>query len=308
MTPISSKTAILLRAPFAAIAMAAALTPNLVQARDCGPEALGVSRIIEINRHQGTTLGLQTYPRTLALADHELVLTFDDGPAGPTPHVLDALAKECVKATFFMIGSNAEHLSATVRRAAQEGHSLGHHTYSHALKTLRRMGEAEAIADIDKGMAAVTRAAGGASAPFFRFPGFADTPALVENLNKRGITIFGSDIWASDWETMTPKAELDRLLARVEKARKGIVLMHDLKSYTAAMLPEFLRELKLRGFKIVHITPGEGQTPIVAAGPGWRSTTEAILAKSPRKQSSHAHGARETPARDDDATPAAEPH
>lgn len=273
MMAISSRRALL------ALAVMSALTAPAV-ARDCGPEALGVSRTIEINRHKGTALGLQTYPRTLALADHEVVLTFDDGPAEPTGKVLDALAKECAKATFFMIGANAEHMSALVKRAAAEGHGIGHHTYSHPAKTLRGMDHAAAIADIDKGMAAVTKAAGGQAAPFFRFPGFADTPALVADLNARGITVWGSDIWASDWETMTPKAELDRLLSRVEKAGKGVVLMHDLKSYTAAMLPEFLRELKKRGFKLAHIVPGEGETPIAPAGPGWKSTTEAILAKS----------------------------
>lgn len=248
-------------------------------ARDCGPEALGVSRTITIGS-KGTALGLQSYPRTLDLADHEVVLTFDDGPAAPTARVLDALAKECARATFFIIGRNAEEAPALVKRAAAEGHSIGDHSYSHPAATLRLLDDADARADIEKGIRAVERALGGKTAPFFRFPGFADTPALVSYLEQKGYTIFGSDLWASDWSPMSPKGELDLVMSRLEKAGKGIVLFHDSKAQTAQMLPDFLKELKARGYRLVHIAPGEGETPIVEAGPGWTSTTEPIIAKT----------------------------
>lgn len=259
----------------------------------CGPDALGVSRVIDIDRAKGTAVGLQSYPRTLDLHDHEVVLTFDDGPAGPTSKVLDALAKECARATFFLIGRNAESLPALVKRAAAEGHTIAHHSYSHPDKTLRLMSEAAAKADIDKGIAAVDKALGAKAAPFFRFPGYADTPELVADLNSRGYTVFGSDLWASDWSKMTPKAELDLVLSRLEKNRKGIVLFHDSQAITAQMLPEFLRELKKRGYSLVHIRPGDTPTPIVEAGPGWTSTTEPIIAKTlgaKAKLAPEAHG------------------
>ena len=272
--------------------------------RTCGPDALGVSRIIEIDRGKGTAVGLQSYPRTLDLRDHEVVLTFDDGPASPTPQVLDALAKECARVTFFLIGRNAESLPALVKRAAADGHTIAHHSYSHPDKTLRLMSEDAAKADIDKGIAAVNKALGATAAPFFRFPGFADTPALVADLTSRGYTIFGSDLWASDWSHMTPKAELDLVLSRLEKNRKGIVLFHDSQGITAQMLPEFLRELKKRGYSLVHMVPGDAPTPIVAAGPDWTSTTEPIIAKTlgPKAKQApqaheheHEHGAQEPP-------------
>ena len=246
----------------------------------CGPEALGVSRTLTIGRANPTAVGLQTYPRTLDLADHEVVLTFDDGPAPPTAKVLDALAKECAKATFFIIGHNAEAMPALVKRAAAEGHAIGHHSWSHPDRTLRLMYESMAKADIQKGIAATNRAAGVETAPFFRFPGFADTPALVADLNARGYTVFGSDVWASDWKAMSPKAELDLVLTRLDKIGRGIVLFHDSKSQTAGMMGEFLRELKKRGYRLVHLVPGEGETAVVAAGPGWTSTTEPIIAKT----------------------------
>lgn len=265
---------------FGFLALAFALAPSAAARADCGPEALGVSRVIEIDRAHGAAVGLQTYPRTLDLNDHEVVLTFDDGPADTTERVLSALAKECARATFFIIGQNAENMPGMVKRTAAEGHSIAHHSYSHPAKTLRLMGEAAAKTDIDKGIAAVTKAAGGTAAPFFRFPGFADTPELVADLLARGYTVFGSDLWASDWSQMTPKAELDLVLSRLEKTGKGIVLFHDSQSITAQMLPEFLRELKKRGYKLVHIVPGDGPTPIAEAGPGWTSTTEPIIAKT----------------------------
>lgn len=259
--------------------LAAAFT-GPVAARDCGPEALGVARTVTIDRSKGTALGLQSYPRTLDLQDHEVVLTFDDGPAGPTARVLDALAKECALATFFVIGRNAEETPAIIRREVADGHSVGSHTYSHPASTLRLMDDADARAEVERGMAALDKASGGKAAPFFRFPGFADTPALVDWLEGQGVTIFGSDLWASDWSPMSPKGELELVMARLEKAGKGIVLFHDSKAQTAQMLPDFLRELKTRGYRLVHVVPGDGPTPIAEAATGWTSTTEPIIRKT----------------------------
>lgn len=251
----------------------------------CGPEALGTSRVAVIDGSQKLALGLQTYPQTLALGDHEVVLTFDDGPSANTSAVLDALEEECVHATFFLIGRNAAALPKLVRRELSEGHTVGHHSMTHPALTLRSMSENAAKEDMARGFQAVDKAAYGAAdaqprTPFFRFPGFADTPALVSWLQSRGIAVFGTDLWASDWQQTTPQAELDLILGRLERARKGIILFHDPRPSTAKMMPDFLRELQRRGYKVVHIVPGEGPTAVQAAGPGWTSTTEAIIAKT----------------------------
>ena len=61
----------------------------------CGPDALGTARVMRVGTAGGGGVGLKSYPRTLALADKEIVLTFDDGPLpGPTTKVLDALKKD----------------------------------------------------------------------------------------------------------------------------------------------------------------------------------------------------------------------
>ena len=252
----------------------------------CGPEKLGTSREIAVDGGEGLALGLQSYPRTLALADHEVVLTFDDGPVPPTtPLVLSALKEQCVRATFFIIGNNASADPALVKREMEEGHSVGYHSNSHPARTLRLMSLDAAKADIEAGIAAVDKAAYGDASgkprtPFFRFPGFADSPALLDYLRGRGMTVFGSDLWASDWRTMTPQAELDLVMGRLEQAGKGIILFHDSKASTAKMLPDFLRALKAKGFKVVHMVAGAGPTPVENAGPDWKSTTEPIIAKT----------------------------
>jgi peptidoglycan/xylan/chitin deacetylase (PgdA/CDA1 family) len=230
-----------------------------------------VSRVITINGRERLALGLQSYPRTLDLHDHEVVLTFDDGPAAPTSRVLDALARECVRATFFLIGHNAEARPDLVRREIAGGHSVGDHSYSHPAATLRSMTEAAAEADIERGIVAV-------EVGVELVAGFADTPSLLAFLAGRGMTVFGSDLWASDWRTMTPEAELALVLSRLERLRKGIILFHDSKSSTVQMLPAFLRQLKARGYRVVHVTPGAGPTPVIDAPVGWTSTTEAIIA------------------------------
>jgi peptidoglycan-N-acetylglucosamine deacetylase len=250
----------------------------------CPPEALGVARTLEVGTSGGLQVGLKTYPRSLALDDREIVLTFDDGPAAQTtPKVLDALAKECVKATFFLVGRNAEALPALVKREIAEGHTVGHHTYSHPAATLRNLSESAAREEIIKGFEADDKAAYGTAsgAPkvrFFRFPGFADTPALVDWLSAKNIAVFGADLWVSDWKTMTPEAELALILSRLDKEQRGILLLHDTKEQTAAMLPELLRELKKRGYRIVNIVPGTNPTPTRAAPEGWTSATEKIIA------------------------------
>ena len=249
------------------------------------PQALGVSREIAVGAGPGgLAIGLKTYPRTLQLNKGEVVLTFDDGPAETTPAVLDALKKECVQATFFLIGRNAATHAAIVKREVAEGHTVGHHSFSHPFITMRGLGDEKAKADIDKGFAADDLAAYGSAegaprVPFFRFPGFADTPGLDVWLGGRGVTIFGADLWASDWVTMTPQVELELLMRRLEAAGKGIILLHDARKQTAQMMPALLGELKRRGFHVVHMVPGSAPPPLVEAAPGWSSDTEAAIAK-----------------------------
>ncbi len=275
-------------------------------AAECGPDKLGTSRLAPVGTQGGLDVGLKTYPQTIPLADHEVIITFDDGPeATNTPKILDALAAECVRATFFDIGRNAEELPAIARREVKDGHTVAHHTWSHPQPTLKYMSDAAARADVLRGMIAVEKAAYGRDfsgvepkepkdlkleAPWFRFPGFADTADLRDWFAANNVGIFGVDLWASDWIRMTPEEELKLVMDRLEKnGHRGMLLMHDNHPWTAEAVPMLLRELKTKGYKVVHMVPGPGNGPTVPAPKGWFSETERVIgALKPRLEKSGA--------------------
>jgi peptidoglycan/xylan/chitin deacetylase (PgdA/CDA1 family) len=267
---------------------AVANEPAVLPSGNCSdPDLLNTFRTIKVGVPGALQLGLKSYPQTLDLADHEVVLTFDDGPLPQTTgKVLDALRRECVRATFFLIGRNAEASPQLVRQEIREGHSVGHHSWSHPGITLRGLSEEAARQEVMKGIAADERAGYGTEAtpdtphvPFFRFPGFADTGPTLNFLASKHIAVFGADLWASDWLMLTPQAELNLILSRLEQARRGIILFHDTRGSTVAMLPSFLRELKKRGYKVVHLEPGTELPPLYKAPDGWTSETEAIVGR-----------------------------
>ncbi len=247
----------------AAALLSALLSTASAQAADCPRNGvLGTSRILAVDAATYPRVGLKSFPQTLPLGDHEVVLTFDDGPWAPTtPKVLAALAKECVRATFFLIGRTASEHPELVRRIAAQGHTIGHHTWSH--RSLMRIPASETEHEITQGISAVETALHGVATttpttPFFRFPGFEMTPATLDWLQSRGIAVFGADLWASDWNKMTPQQELKLLTDRLKIARKGIILLHDPKAQTASMLPAFLRYLRENGYHVVHLVPPTG--------------------------------------------------
>jgi peptidoglycan/xylan/chitin deacetylase (PgdA/CDA1 family) len=251
-------------APFAAVAVLMTFVATAGAAECPRKDALGTSRVLAMDPATSPRVGLKSFPQTLALDDREVVLTFDDGPwPGTTPKVLAALAQECVHATFFLIGKPASEHPGLVRRLAAEGHTIAHHTWTH--HNLKYMKPEAAIGEIDKGIAAVETALHGKatttpSTPFFRCPFFDMTPATLDVLQKRGIAVFGADLWASDWIPMTPAQQLKLLTERLQIARKGIILLHDPKAQTAAMLPAFLRYLRDNRYRVVHLVPAGAKT------------------------------------------------
>jgi len=254
------KTALKLANVLVVILVASMGSVAAAHAADCPrPGTLGTSRVLAVDAATTPRVGLKSFPQTLPLGDHEVVLTFDDGPwPATTSLVLAALARECVRATFFLIGRSASEHPELVRRIAAEGHTIGHHTWRHP--SLKRTTLSAATEEIDRGIAADEMALHGAatripSTPFFRFPGFESTPATLEMLQSRGIVVFGADLWASDWNPMTPAQELKLVTDRLAAAGKGIILLHDPKTRTAAMLPAFLRYLADHHYRVVHLVP-----------------------------------------------------
>ena len=235
-------------APAPAPAPAAAPTA----ARCANPEALGVARTVEIDTTGGPGFGLEQYKAYDFLEPKEIVLTFDDGPwPSYTRAVLNALAAQCVKATFFPIGKHASWHPEILREVVAEGHAVGSHTWSHIDLTKKTL--AEAKDEIENGISAVTLAAGKPLQPFFRFPALRQSPELTAYLGERNIATFSMDLDSFDFKSRKAEAVIKTVMTKLEKRGKGIVLMHDFQQSTAQALPELLRQLKAGGYKVVRL-------------------------------------------------------
>jgi peptidoglycan/xylan/chitin deacetylase (PgdA/CDA1 family) len=244
------------------------LASGAAAAVDCpgNPAALGTSRTLVVDPREHTRIGTMQYGETLPLRDHEVVLTFDDGPLPPhSSQVLDILAAQCVKATFFIIGRMARDYPEGVRKVRDAGHSIGTHSQNHPL-SMNRMPIERAQQEIDAGIAATTAALGdgGGLAPFFRIPGLLRAEAVEDYLASRGIQTWSADFPADDWRHVSSSRVYDLAMSRLEAKGKGILLLHDIQARTVAALPRILHELKARGYRIVHVvsaTPDLPKTP-----------------------------------------------
>ena len=250
-----------LRASIFAICIVAAgglvaATPTYAQQCPGHPDALGTSRVLTLEPGELTHVGLMQYPQTLPLADKEVVLTFDDGPLPRYSNpVLDILAAQCVKATYFLVGDMARAYPAVVRRIYASGHSIGTHSEDHPAH-FQKLPIEKVREEIDEGIADVGAALGDpqALAPFFRIPGLARTDAIDEELAARSLIVFSSDTVADDWHRRIRPKDIIRLaMTRLQARGKGILLLHDIHPGTVAALPVLLKQLKETGFHVVHV-------------------------------------------------------
>lgn len=231
---------------------------SLAQEYSAGPQVIGTSRVIAVNPGVLHRVGTIQYAQTLPLRDHEVVLTFDDGPSPQTTgKVLDALAAQCVLANFFIVGERAKAAPELVRRAYEEGHTIGTHSQTHA--NLAELTLADAEKQISDGFDSTSAALGGqrAAAPFFRAPYLATTPDVDQYLSDHDVMLWSIDVDPEDWRPSSPDEVVERILSQLEKKHSGIVLMHDVQPHTAAAIPKLLDELKSHGYRIVHAVAGK---------------------------------------------------
>jgi len=241
------------------------------RAQDCPghPDAIGTSRVITIDPGDYQRLGTLNYQQTLPLDDHEVVLTFDDGPLPPkTTQVLDILASQCVKAVFFLVGEMAKAYPAVVRRIHDEGHTIGSHSEDHPLR-FDRISDEKVRWEIDAGIDNVNAALGdgGGLAPFFRIPGFGRTDVVESELAARSLVVFSTDTVADDWHRHISASQIiARAMSRLEAKGKGMLLLHDIHPWTVAALPGLLKALRDKGFRIVQVVPSATVPPGPIAG------------------------------------------
>ena len=228
--------------------------PPQPQTACANPDALGVSRVVEIDTTGGPGFGFEHFKQFDFLTDKEVVLTFDDGPwPANTPAVLKALADECTKAIFFPIGKHASYHPEILRQVAAAGHTVGAHTWSHANLNSKKMTEQLAKDEIEKGFSAVKLALGAAPSPFFRFPQLQHGPAAMAYLGSRNVASFSCDLDSLDFKASSAEQIVQTVMTKVDKLGKGIILMHDFHKHTAEALPELLHRLKAGGYKVVKM-------------------------------------------------------
>ena len=173
--------------------------------------------------------------------------TFDDGPLkGNTERVLAALEKNDARATFFMLGQNANYYPETVKKVLESGNEVSSHTWNHTY--LPKLSAAQVRAQEDKTANAIYKACG--SKPVSVRPPYG---AINENV-KQGIDtpLILWSVDTLDWKTKNTDATVKTIL---KQAKDGdIVLMHDIHKPTVAAVEKVLPILKKKGYEVCTVS------------------------------------------------------
>ena len=265
------------RRPFTAlcVGLLSSVAAQAASAADCPghPDAIGTSRTIVVDPRAHPIIGTMQYNKTLPLEDREVVLTFDDGPLPKySNQILDILAAHCAKATFFLVGRQANGNPEGVRKVRDAGHTVATHTQNHP-SGMHRLPLDRSKQEIEQGIASVTAALGDgtAPAPFLRIPGLRVNDGMEAFAASKGLQIWSADFPADDWRNVSANRVYDLAIQRLEAKGKGILLLHDIQPRTVAALPRILNELKARGYRIVHVVPATADRPATPTEPAqWQ--------------------------------------
>jgi peptidoglycan-N-acetylglucosamine deacetylase len=233
-------------------------SPSLGYAEDtCPAGSLGVSRTIEVDTTGGPWFG-EPHGDPNFLNPGEVVLTFDDGPApADTREILAALAKECTKATFFMVGEMVAVHPEMVKEVIAQGHTIGTHTWSHP--NVARLSAEEIKQEVESTFDIVQKNSPEPAAPFFRYPYLSSSKVSEDYFKARNIGQFAVDIDSNDWRVRSSAPVVARVMAGLKARGRGIILMHDIHKWTADAVPSLLAKLKAGGYKVVLI---KAKTPV----------------------------------------------
>lgn len=150
----------------------------------------------------------------------KIALTFDDGPSAAwTPALLDGLKERGVKATFFLIGENADKNPEIVKRMAEEGHLIGNHTYHHV--ELTKVSENEARLELADTSAVIVRITG--KEPEYMRPPFGAWQRKLEQEIQMLPVLWTID--PLDWTTENQDEIVNKVVTEAEE--NDIILLHD---------------------------------------------------------------------------------
>jgi peptidoglycan-N-acetylglucosamine deacetylase len=190
-----------------------------------------------------------------------IALTFDDGPKPEfVMPILAELDKYGAKATFFVVGEEAEKNPDLIMRMADSGHEIGNHTYSHTPAKEQKI--KQALGDIQR-CNEVIKAITGQTPKYYRPPGGGINPGISAGLEKMKMEPVFWSMNANDYTEVTPGYEVpdDYQLMAVDLAKKildkakpgTIILMHSSSEQTVRALPMILKGLKEKGYGIVTV-------------------------------------------------------
>ena len=180
-----------------------------------------------------------------------IAMTFDDGPSPETtPRLLDILKQRNIKATFFMIGQNAERNPEIVKRILADGHEIGNHSWTHP--QLAKLPDDRVTEEITKTQNAITNASG-YTPKLLRPPYGSITGRQKEWIeNQFGLSVILWSVDPFDWKRPGASVIQQRILAG---ARPGaIILSHDIHKQTVDSMPATLDALAAKGFKFVTVS------------------------------------------------------
>ncbi|WP_017556917.1 polysaccharide deacetylase family protein [Nocardiopsis baichengensis] len=178
-----------------------------------------------------------------------VALTFDDGPGGRTPELLDTLAEHDAKATFFVTGEPVREHPRTVRREYAEGHEIANHTVTHP--DLTSVGEGQVRDELSEVNGLVRRETG--MLPTLMRPPYGATDGKVASVAEDlGLAEIIWNVDTNDWKDRNSSVVADRALKGA--APGAIILMHDIHGTTIDAVPEIVEGLNEKGYTMVTVS------------------------------------------------------
>ncbi|MBB4846069.1 peptidoglycan/xylan/chitin deacetylase (PgdA/CDA1 family) [Paucibacter oligotrophus] len=224
---------------------------------------------VPLDEHEQAKLARDHQWRALELAPKTVLLSFDDGPHPVhTPNILATLAEHKIKALFFQLGHNLAEPKEIkdgkeiqsplgrnqelVRQMAEAGHAIGNHSYSHP--QMPKLSPARIKQEIASTQDLLDLAVppGPARTNMFRAPYGALNEEVLAAIEQQHLRLVLWNVDSLDWADPSAESIVQRVVKELERAGRGIVLMHDIHAVTSQALPLLIQALKERGYRFAH--------------------------------------------------------